>query len=99
VVLKNPGQTAGTPRVSDQNPRRLNLLPARTMRPDRFPHPAAKPLRPIDKAFLIATPMRKADWTKLFDAGWGKRGPANAFAGLLRVVDGNGHAIFLRNRC
>ena len=53
----------------------------------------------IDKAFLIVTPMRKAYWTKRIRRGMGKRGPANAFVGLLRAVDGNGHAIFLRNRC
>src|SRR5208282_4675069 len=27
----------------------------------------------IDKAFRIATPMRKASWTKRFAAGWGER--------------------------
>ena len=28
---------------------------------------------PIDKAFRIGTPMRKASWTKRFAAGWGER--------------------------
>jgi hypothetical protein len=28
----------------------------------------------IDKAFLIAKPMRKADWTRRFAAGWGSAG-------------------------
>src|SRR5271157_1602966 len=30
-----------------------------------------------DKAFRIATPMRKASWTKRFAAGWGERRRAN----------------------
>ncbi len=29
--------------------------------------------QPIDKAFRIAPPMRKASWTKRFAAGWGER--------------------------
>ena len=28
----------------------------------------------IDKAFLIAKPMRKADWTRRFAAGWESAG-------------------------
>jgi hypothetical protein len=35
-------------------------------------------IQQTDKAFLIAKPMRKADWTKRFAAGWGERGAANA---------------------
>ena len=31
----------------------------------------------IDKAFLIAKPMRKAAWTKRFAAGWGERRAGN----------------------
>jgi hypothetical protein len=34
------------------------------------------PLTKTDKAFLIAKPMRKATWTKRFDAGSGERGTA-----------------------
>ena len=30
--------------------------------------------RPIDKAFRIGPPMRKASWTKRFAAGWGEPG-------------------------
>jgi hypothetical protein len=36
-----------------------------------FPSPAAQPLRPIDKTFLIAEPMRKVFWTKCFAADGG----------------------------
>src|SRR4051794_38912092 len=32
------------------------------------------PAKQIDKAFLIAEPMRKAAWTKRFAAGWGNVG-------------------------
>ena len=40
------------------------------------------PIRPtIDKAFRIATPMRKASWTKRFAEGWGERRGANADGG------------------
>src|SRR5208337_587876 len=35
----------------------------------------------IDKAFRIATPMRKASWTKRFAEGWGERRGANADGG------------------
>ena len=35
----------------------------------------------IDKAFRIATPMRKASWTKRFAAGWGERRGANGDGG------------------
>jgi hypothetical protein len=38
---------------------------------------AAGKERKTDKAFLIAKPMIKADWTKCFAAGWGERGAAN----------------------
>ena len=31
-------------------------------------------IRTIDKAFLIAKPMRKVDWTRRFAAGWGSAG-------------------------
>ena len=37
--------------------------------------------RQIDKAFRIATPMRKASWTKRFAEGWGERRGANADGG------------------
>src|ERR1700729_299509 len=37
----------------------------------------------IDKAFLIAQPMRKADWTRRFAAGWGSAGMPMA------IVEGN----------
>jgi hypothetical protein len=37
----------------------------------------------IDKAFLIAKPMRKADWTRRFAAGWGSAGMPMA------IVQGN----------
>src|SRR5271166_228166 len=36
---------------------------------------------PIDKAFRIATPMRKASWTKRFAGGWGERRGANGDGG------------------
>jgi hypothetical protein len=39
--------------------------------------------RTIDKAFLIAQPMRKADWTRRFAAGWGSAGMPMA------IVEGN----------
>jgi len=35
----------------------------------------------IDKAFRIATPMRKASWTKRFAAGWGERRRASGDGG------------------
>ena len=35
----------------------------------------------IDKAFRIATPMRKASWTKRFAEGWGERRGANGDGG------------------
>src|SRR5208282_6055112 len=35
----------------------------------------------IDKAFRIATPMRKASWTKRFAGGWGERRGANGDGG------------------
>ena len=37
--------------------------------------------RQIDKAFRIATPMRKASWTKRFAEGWGERRGANGDGG------------------
>ena len=37
--------------------------------------------RAIDKAFRIATPMRKASWTKRFAGGWGERRGANGDGG------------------
>ena len=37
--------------------------------------------RQIDKAFRIATPMRKASWTKRFAGGWGERRGANGDGG------------------
>ena len=40
-----------------------------TVRARRPPLPGAR--WPIDKAFRIATPMRKASWTKRFAEGWG----------------------------
>jgi hypothetical protein len=55
----------------------LQRLQTAIIRPDRF-EPRVSPQRRqerqesgrIDRAFLIATPMRKADWTKRFHAGW-----------------------------
>src|SRR5208282_4174857 len=39
-----------------------------------WPLPLSKPIGwQIDKAFRIATPMRKASWTKRFAGGWGQR--------------------------
>ena len=38
---------AGNPRVSDQNAPNVEQLKIAPIRPDRSPHPAAKPLRPI----------------------------------------------------
>ena len=51
-----------------------------------WPLPLAKPMGwqnggKIDKAFRIATPMRKASWTKRFAEGWGERRGANADGG------------------
>jgi hypothetical protein len=48
--------------------------------------PGMRPSRPngrrqIDKAFRIATPMRKASWTKRFAAGWGERRRAKGDSG------------------
>src|SRR5208282_1597574 len=37
--------------------------------------------RTLDKAFRIATPMRKASWTKRFAGGWGERRGANGDGG------------------
>ena len=39
------------------------------------------PAPTIDKAFRIATPMRKASWTKRFAGGWGERRGANGDGG------------------
>src|SRR5271157_5741761 len=78
---ETPATTAGNPKVSQQNLSRAGPLSVRTTYSDRSPHPAAKPLRPTDKAFRIATPMRKASWTKRFAAGWGERRGANGDGG------------------
>jgi hypothetical protein len=44
----------------------------------------------IDKAFLIAKPMRKADWTRRFAAGWGSAGvPMAIFGGGQTVRSGS----------
>jgi hypothetical protein len=46
---ETPATTAGNPRVSDQKLPTIDLLPVRTTHPDRSPHPAAKPLRPMKR--------------------------------------------------
>src|SRR5208283_3646245 len=47
-----------------------------------WPLPLSKPIGwQIDKAFRIATPMRKASWTKRFAGGWGERRVANGDGG------------------
>ena len=45
------------------------------------PETKAYILAQIDKAFRIATPMRKASWTKRFAAGWGERRRASGDGG------------------
>jgi Transposase DDE domain len=47
----------------------------------------------IDKAFRIATPMRKASWTKRFAAGWGSGGVRRAIVGAVSRADGAGPAV------
>ena len=39
----------------------------------------------IDKAFLIARPMRKGSWTRRFAAGWGELGAGYARGELVEI--------------
>ena len=57
---------------------RLNHIAQQELR--RY-DPRSRFLKKIDKAFRIATPMRKASWTKRFAEGWGERRGANADGG------------------
>jgi hypothetical protein len=52
----------------------------------------------IDKAFLIAKPMRKADRTKRFAAGWGSGALRTVMASSVREADVNRPAVFVRYR-
>ena len=48
----------------------------------------------IDKAFLIAEPMRKAAWTKRLRRGMGVRdGTGRAMAATVKAVDGQRRAV------
>jgi len=48
----------------------------------------------IDKAFLIAEPMRKAAWTKRLRRGMGERdGTGRAMVATVKAVDGHGLAV------
>ena len=63
----------------DRVRRHLRARGART----QLPSPQISAWLQIDKAFLIAQPMRKADWTRRFAAGWGSAGMPMA------IVEGN----------
>jgi hypothetical protein len=48
----------------------------------------------IDKAFLIAEPMRKAAWTKRLRRGMGERdGTGRAMVATVKAVDGQRRAV------
>jgi hypothetical protein len=65
---ENPATAAGNPRVSDQNLPMVNLLAICTIRPDRSPHPGAKPLRPTgDSRHITIHVEQSSDYSSVMD--------------------------------